>query len=97
MVSPATGSMGRTRAVSPSATAKEVFEVPKSRPKRTGHELSAAHGGPPKPSLRDGGPPGLRPVPHRALSLGGPAVRPPARLSSDSGIREELTMALIGF
>ena len=36
----------------------------------------------PKPSLRGGGPPGLRPVPHRAGALGGvggvlfPAFRP---------------------
>src|SRR5207253_8490973 len=75
IVSPAMRSMGRTRTASPSDTAREVFEVPKSRPNRTGRQLSVAHGGPPKPSLRDGGPPGLRPVPHRAGALGGPAVR----------------------
>src|SRR3989442_12304851 len=41
MVSPATGSMGRPRALAPSWTASEVLDVPKSRPKRTGRPLSA--------------------------------------------------------
>src|SRR3989442_7994274 len=72
--------MGSTRVDVPSLTASEVLEVPKSRPKRTGWQLSARpHGGPPKPSLRDGVPPAWRPAPHRAGALGGPAVRPPPR------------------
>src|SRR5438552_5793264 len=83
-------SMGRTRTASPSDTAREVFEVPKSRPNRTGRQLSVAHGGPPKPSLRDGGPPGLRPVPHRAGVLGGPAVRSSAPLPSFLGIKRRV-------
>src|SRR2546425_8527499 len=33
--------MGRTRALTPSWTASEVLDVPKSRPKRTGRPLSA--------------------------------------------------------
>src|SRR5437016_7191281 len=82
--------MGRTRTESPSDTAREVFEVPKSRPNRTGRQLSVAHGGPPKPSLRDGGPPGLRPVPHRARALGGPAVRSSAPLPSFLGIKRRV-------
>src|SRR5437667_8073745 len=82
--------MGRTRTASPSDMAREVFEVPKSRPNRTGRQLSVAHGGPPKPSLRDGGPPGLRPVPHRAGALGGPAVRTSAPLPSFLGIKRRV-------
>src|SRR5438445_7029229 len=98
IVSPATGSMGSTRVEVPSLTASDVLEVPKSRPERTGWQLSARpHGGPPKPSLRDGVPPAWRPAPHRAGALGGPAVRPlarpalsPSRRSLDNGIDRSL-------
>src|SRR2546428_13643710 len=80
IVSPATGSRGSPRVDVPSLTASDVLEVPKSRPKRTGWQLSARpHGGPPKPSLRDGVPPAWRPAPHRAsLRAQGPLPLPSA-------------------